>query len=62
MEGVQQGPVLVEIYFSVPPPPTSSPPLGPPPRPYTGRLAGPTEPHQGMDGDSGRTIPTGADA
>ena len=46
----------------VPPPSTSGPPFGPLPRPHTGRVEGPTEPSQGMDGDPGHTIHTGAGA
>ena len=47
---------------SVPPPSTSGPPFSPPPRCHTGCAEGPTEPPQGVDGDPGHTIPSGAGA
>ena len=41
----------------VPPPSTSGPPFGPPPRSHTGRVEGPTEPPTGVGGDPGTRYP-----
>ena len=52
-------PATHAIATGVPPPSTSGPPSGPPPRPHTGRVKGHAEPPEGVDGDPGRTITAG---
>ena len=50
------------IIAGVQPPPTGGPLLGPPTRPYEGRMAGYAEPHQVVADEPGCTVPAGAGA
>ena len=50
------------IAAGVPPPPTGRPFLGPPTRPYEGRMEGHAEPHQGVANEPGYLVPAGAGA
>ena len=55
-------PTTHAIAAGVPPPPTGGPLLGPPTRPYEGRMEGHAEPHQGVADETGCTVPAGAGA
>ena len=55
-------PATHAIATGVPPPPTGSPPLGPPPRPHKGSVEGHAEPPQGVDDEPGCTVPARAGA
>ena len=55
-------PTAHAIATGVPPPPTGGPLLGPPTRPYEGRMEGHAEPHKGVANETGCTVPAGAGA